>query len=85
MNEININDKLNEINIYDEIDKAFVRFVNALREGLDPAIVSIQDMVNGLEPYQRYEFLHPQKKPRGSIRRAKKERNRYDSRRNYSR
>jgi len=72
MNEININDKLNEIDIFDEIDEAIVRFVNALREGVEPALVSIQDMIDGLEPYQRYEFLHPRKKPRGSIRRARK-------------
>lgn len=77
MNEININDKLNEINIFDkideaEIDEAIVRFVNTFRKGLEPAIVSIQDMIDGLEPYKRYEFLHPQKKPRGSIRRARK-------------
>lgn len=63
---------MNEINIYDEIEKAFVRFVNTLREGLEPALVSIQDMIDGLEPYQRYEFLHERKKPRGSIRRARK-------------
>lgn len=71
---------MNEINIYDEIDKAFVRFVNTLREGLEPALVSIQDMFNGLEPYQRYEFLHPQKKPRGSIRRARKRGIKYEKR-----
>lgn len=72
MNVININNKLNEINIFDEIDEAIVRFVNKLREELEPALVSIQDMIDGLEPYQRYEFLHERKKPRGSIRRARK-------------
>lgn len=72
MNEININDKLNEIDIFDEINGAIVRFVNELREGVEPALVSIQDMIDGLEPYQRYEFLHERKKPRGSIRRARK-------------
>jgi hypothetical protein len=70
MNEIET--RMKEIDINDEINNAIVRFVNTLREGLEPALVSIQDMVNGLEPYQRYEFLHPRKKPRGSIRRARK-------------
>lgn len=63
---------MNEIDIFDEIDEAFIRFVNKLREGLEPALVSIQEMIDGVEPYKRYEFLHPQKKPRGSIRRARK-------------
>ena len=72
MNEIDIKDGLNEINIFDEISEAVVGFINALREGLEPALKSIQDMVDGLEPYQRYEFLHPRKKPRGSIRRKRK-------------
>lgn len=70
MNEIET--RMKEIDINDEINNAIVRFVNTLREGLEPALVSIQDMVNGLEPYQRYELLHPRKKPRGSIRRARK-------------
>ena len=63
---------MNEINIFDEITEAIIEFVNALREGLEPALKSIQDMIDGLEPYQRYEFLHPRKKPRGSIRRKRK-------------
>ena len=76
MNEINIKDGLNEININDEINEAIIEFVNALREGLEPALKSIQDMIDGLEPYQRYEFLHPRKKPRGSIRRNRKRKRR---------
>lgn len=30
------------------------------------------DLVNCLEPYQRYELAHPKKKPRGSIRRKRR-------------
>lgn len=58
---------MNEININDEISKALVR----LRKALAEACESIIDMFNKLEPYQRYELLHPRKKPRGSIRRAR--------------
>lgn len=36
------------------------------------ALESFIDAINKLEPYQRYELLHPRKKPRGSIRRARK-------------
>lgn len=63
---------MNEINIFDEMTEAIVRVVNKLGEVFVPALESIQDMIDGLEPYQRYELLHPRKKPRGSIRRARK-------------
>lgn len=59
---------MNEINIDDEISKALERFGKALTEALE----SIIDMFNKLESYQKFELLHPQKKPRGSIRRARK-------------
>lgn len=65
---------MNEINIFDEMTEAIVRVVNKLCECLEPALASIQDMIDGLEPYQRYELLHPRKKPRGSIRRKRKRR-----------
>lgn len=37
-------------------------------EALKPLIVYL----NGLEPYQKFEIMHPRKKPRGSIRRYKR-------------
>lgn len=77
MNEIDIKDELNEININDEIKEAIERLGKSLGEALskvlEPVLKSIQDMIDELEPYQRYELLHPRKKPRGSIRRARKE------------
>ena len=63
---------MNEININDEINNALVKFGNKLGEVLEPAFELLIDMFNELEPYQRYELLHPRKKPRGSIRRARK-------------
>lgn len=65
---------MNEINIFDEMTEAIVGLVNKLSEALEPALKSIQDMIDELEPYQRYELLHPRKKPRGSIRRKRKRR-----------
>jgi len=58
---------MNEININDEIKNALVRIEKALAK----AVESLQDMIDKLEPYQKYELLHPRKKPRGSIRRAR--------------
>lgn len=60
---------MNEI---DNINDALVRLGKALSETLSKALKSIQDFIDGLEPYQRYELLHPRKKPRGSIRRKRK-------------
>lgn len=62
---------MNEI---DNMNDALVRIGKALSETLSKALRSIQDIVDGLEPYQRYELLHPRKKPRGSIRRKRKRR-----------
>lgn len=64
---------MNEININDEIKEATVRFGKALSESIKPLLDALDELLDELEPYQRYELLHPQKKPRGSIRRARKE------------
>lgn len=63
---------MNEININDEITEEIVRIGNKIVEVLNPALESLLDVIDGLEQYQRYELLHPRKKPRGSIRRARK-------------
>ena len=59
---------MNEININDEINNALARIGKTLIETFE----LLSDVLYKLEPYQRYELLHPQKKPRGSIRRARK-------------
>ena len=38
-----------------------------------PFTEALIDLFNNLEPYQQYEILHPRKKPRGSIRRNKRQ------------
>lgn len=63
---------MNEININDEIKEATVRFGKALSESIKPLLDALDELLDVLEPYQRYELLHPQKKPRGSIRRARR-------------
>lgn len=56
----------------EEINNALVRLGNKLGEVLETVFEKLKDFINGLEPYQRYELSHPRKKPRGSIRRARK-------------
>jgi len=55
--------------------------MQAISEAIQKAIKALTDFINSLEPYQKYEILHPKKKPRGSIRRIKKERREDDRRR----
>lgn len=45
-----------------------ISLAKVLSEALKPLI----DFLNGLEPYQKFEMMHPRKKPRGSIRRYKR-------------
>lgn len=47
------------------------KILNAFYGTLEPYQLSF---FNTLEPYQRYELAHPKKKPRGSIRRKRHER-----------
>ena len=53
--------------IYEEVIESLAKIVNTVEDAL-------AEYIDALEPYQRYENLHPKKKPRGSIRRMKKER-----------
>ena len=47
---------------------------DALVKTFKEACHSIVDFINSLEPYQRYELMHPRKKPRASIRRKRRRR-----------
>ena len=53
--------------------RELVRFGMTQSQSLHEAFESLLDVNNKLEPYQRYESSHPKKKPRGSIRRKRKE------------
>ena len=46
--------------------------VISLGKALSKALEPLIDFLNGLEPYQKFEMMHPRKKPRGSIRRYKR-------------
>lgn len=59
---------MNDDILYESIKNVLEEMVKAF----EPAIEHIQHIYDKLEPYQRYEIMHPRKKPRGSIRRSKK-------------
>lgn len=56
------------------IDERINSFYDALAKAFKEACHSIVDFIDSLEPYQRYELMHPRKKPRGSIRRERRRR-----------
>lgn len=53
---------------YAEAVKAIAKMIAKIRE-------VVYTFIDSLEPYQKFEALHPRKKPRGSIRRTKHGRN----------
>lgn len=60
--------------------EASMKFAAKVGEALKPIIEKLQRLCNTLEPYQKFELMHPRKKPRGSLRRIKrlKREQRYD-------
>lgn len=52
--------------------KALTDLAISLGKILIEALKPLIDFLNGLEPYQKFEMMHPRKKPRGSIRRYKR-------------
>lgn len=54
------------------VKKALIDLATSLGKILIEALKPLIDYLNGLEPYQKFEMMHPRKKPRGSIRRYKR-------------
>ena len=52
--------------------KALIDMATSIGKMLSEALKPLIDFLNGLEPYQKFEMMHPRKKPRGSIRRYKR-------------
>lgn len=55
-----------------ELKKSFERFVEAIKQAASVLSSYCETFLSTLEPYQLYELRHPKKKPRGSIRRNKR-------------
>lgn len=72
---------MDEIKIPDETAENVVKSVMLLKELavkigeiVKPISEKLVEFINTLEPYQRHELLHPRKKPRGSLRKLRKQR-----------
>ena len=55
-----------------ELNKSIERFVEAVKQAKNIVAAYCNTFFDTLEPYQLYELRHPKKKPRGSIRRNKR-------------
>ena len=61
-----------DIEQIERMKEAAVKFADKVGEALKPIIEKIQQLCDTLEPYQKFELMHPRKKPRGSLRRIKR-------------
>lgn len=58
------------------MNKSLERFVKVTKEAAKQAKRLLNAYFGILEPYQLYELRHPKKKPRGTIRRKRREKKR---------
>lgn len=58
---------------FEQARKAIVKLGQAIVEAFKPIVEKFQDFIDALEPYQKFELAHPRKKPRGSLRRLRRE------------
>lgn len=57
---------------FEPIKQALADLVILVGKAFSEALKPLADFLGGLEPYQKFEIMHPRKKPRGSIRRYKR-------------
>lgn len=58
----------------DQFKKIASSLGEAIIKVVEPIAKILDELYSDLEPYQKYEMLHPRKKPRGSIRRSRRKR-----------
>ena len=58
----------------EEARQQFIKLGESIVKELRQLARDLVELFDSIEPYQKYEILHPKKKPRGSIRRNKKKR-----------
>lgn len=65
---------------FEKAKELIIKLGHAIVEAFKPIVEKMQQLCDTLEPYQKFELMHPRKKPRGSLRRIKrlKRKQRYD-------
>ena len=59
---------------FEQARKAIINLGQAIVKAFKPIVEKYQNFFDSLEPYQKFELAHPRKKPRGSLRRARRAR-----------
>ena len=59
---------------FEQAREAILNLGQAIVKAFKPIVEKFQDVIDALEPYQKFELAHPRKKPRGSLRRARRAR-----------
>jgi hypothetical protein len=58
---------------FEQAKELIIKLGHTIVEAFKPILEKFQDFFDTLEPYQKFELAHPRKKPRGSLRRLRRE------------
>lgn len=58
---------------FEQAKELIIKLGHAIVEAFKPIVEKFQNFWDNLEPYQKFELAHPRKKPRGSLRRIRRE------------
>lgn len=58
---------------FEQARELIIKLGHIIVEAFKPIVEKFQDFFDTLEPYQKFELAHPRKKPRGTLRRLRRE------------
>ena len=58
---------------FEQAKEMILNLSQVIIKAFKPIVEKFQDFFDALEPYQKFELAHPRKKPRGSLRRIRRE------------
>lgn len=58
---------------FEQARELIIKLGQAIVKAFKPIVEKFQDIIDTLEPYQKFELAHPRKKPRGTLRRLRRE------------
>lgn len=58
---------------FEQAKEMILNLSQVIIKAFKPILEKFQDFFDTLEPYQKFELAHPRKKPRGTLRRLRRE------------
>lgn len=58
---------------FEQAKEMILNLGQVIIKAFKPFIDNLSDFFNTLEPYEKFELAHPRKKPRGTLRRLRRE------------